>query len=564
MEAAREIIRWLTPSDTSIVESKFTPEGLRVRREDGTERILESSDPLVAEIGGIREGISRYFTSIDGFAEIVGINWLDGVRIRFSSHDVVHLRPSGNAPEMRLYTNSDSSSQAKMVASLGVADEGILRRMARDALDRIAIASYRATPRPLPLFGVIQHYAWGGRTFIPSLIGVENSGNLPCAEVWMGAHPRGAAHVDIDGTRMTLDRLIAADPWLTLGHGVALRFAGRLPYLFKVLDVQDMASIQTHPSRIQAEEGFARETAAGIPMDAPNRIYRDENHKPEVHVVLTDFWMLHGFRPLEEMFEVLGSQKELLPILSGFPEKLNSGDRGPEARQVLLRELYGRVMNLPQFEVDGMLDTLISRLEGEEAAAKLDKDHPSFWALRAARSFPLSDGHRDRGIFSIYLLNLLHLRPGQGTYQSSGTLHAYLEGKNVELMANSDNVLRVGLTSKHVSVSELLRTLTFREGPPPILEGRATSETSREYETPAEEFALERVEIAPGIPYSGGREHSADTLIAIEGAATIVAAGRTLPLSRGGSSIVPAGVPYSIAARAGRAMLYKASVPDSI
>jgi mannose-6-phosphate isomerase class I len=183
------------------------------------------------------------------------------------------------------------------------------------------------------------------------------------------------------------------------------------------------------------------------------------------------------------------------------------------------------------------------------------------WALRAARTFPLPAGHRDRGILSIYLLNLVHLRPGQGTYQPSGTLHAYLEGADVELMANSDNVLRGGLTPKHVDVPELLATLSFRDGHPSILEGRATSETSREYETQAEEFALERIDIGPGVPYSGGRDHSADTLIVTEGAAAVVAAGRTLLLPRGGCTIVPAGVPYSVAARGARAVLYKAGVP---
>jgi len=563
MDAAREIMRWLTPSDSSIVEAAFTPTGLSVRHADGTERILESSDARVEEIGGIRAGISRYFLPEDGFPEVERINWLDGVRVRFSSNDVAHLRPSGNAPEMRFYTNAHSAERADAMARLGTGEDGILRRMARDAADRIAIASYRATPRALPLFGAIQHYAWGGYEFIPGLVGMDNGGRLPCAELWMGAHPRGPAQVEIDGTRMTLDRLIAADPWLTLGPGVALRFAGRLPYLFKVLDVRDMASIQAHPSRAQAEEGFARENAAGIPIDATNRTYRDENHKPEVHVVLTDFWMLHGFRPLEDIFEVLASQKELSTIFAGFPEKLGASGPDPEARTALLRDLYRMVMTMPQHEVDGILDPLVSRLEAEESAGRLGKDDPGFWALRAARTFPLPAGHRDRGILSIYLLNLIHLRPGQGTYQPAGTLHAYLEGADVELMANSDNVLRGGLTPKHIDVPELLGTLSFRDSPPPLLEGRATSETSREYETQAEEFALERIEVSPGVPYSGGREHSTDTLIVTEGGAAVVAAGRTLLLSRGGCAIVPAGVPYSIAARASRAVLFKAGVPAS-
>ena len=224
MGAAREIMRWLTPSDPSIVEAAFTTAGITVRRSDGSEQILETADPLVEELGGIRAGIGRYFDLAAGFPEVESMNWLDGVRARFHSNDVVHMRPSGNAPEMRLYTNADSPDRARDMARLAVADDGMLRRMAEDAADRMAIASYTANPRPLPLFGVVQHYAWGGYETIPGLLGTDNANRQPYAELWMGAHPRGTAQVDIDGTRMPLDRLIDADPWLSLGPGVALRF----------------------------------------------------------------------------------------------------------------------------------------------------------------------------------------------------------------------------------------------------------------------------------------------------------------------------------------------------
>jgi mannose-6-phosphate isomerase class I len=562
MEAAREIMKWLTPSDPAIIEAAFSTAGITVTTPTRQDMPLEATSAPAEEIGGIRAAIGRYFLPEDGFPEIVRINWMDGVRVRFASNEVAHFRPSGNAPEMRFYANADTAARAADVADRGIADGGILRRMALDATDRMAVASYRGSPRPLALHGTIQHYAWGGYDLIPQLVGIPNAERAPCAELWMGAHPRGLAQVEIEGTRIGLDRLLAADPWLTLGPDEALRFAGRLPYLFKVLDVRDMASIQAHPTRAQAEEGFSRENAAGVAIDAPHRLYRDENHKPEVHVVLTDFWMLHGFRPLEEIVEVLSAEQELAPLVASFSEKLAAAaPADPAARPALLRELYQRVMTMGQPDVDAVLDPLVARLETEEAAGRLGKDNPGFWALRAARTFPMAGGHRDRGIFSIYMLNLVHLRPGQGTFQPAGTLHAYLEGANVELMANSDNVLRGGLTPKHVDVPELLATLSFRDGHPSILEGRATSETGREYETSAEEFALERIEIAPGIPYPGGREHSADTLIVIEGAAAIVAAGRTLALSRGGCAIVPAAIPYSIAARAPRAVLYKAGIP---
>ncbi len=561
MDAAREIIRWLSPSDGSIVGARFDDGKMLVTDRQGAERPVGASEETGAELEGIRARIGRYFTEDDGFPEIRKVEWPDGVRMTFSNNDVVHIRPSGNAPEMRLYANADSEQRAARVAERGVADDGLLWRLARDASERMALASYGSAPRALRLTGALQHYAWGGYQFIPQLLGRENTEQRPVAELWMGTHARGPALADIDGTQVPLDRVLAKDPWLTLGTDVALRYAGRLPYLFKVLDVRVMASIQAHPSKEQAEVGFARENAAGIPLDAPQRNYRDENHKPEVHVVLTDFWMLHGFRPLEEIVEALGTEPELARIMPGFAEKARAAGKDPSMRQTLLRELYAHVMTMAQPHVDAHLDPLVRRLEAEEAAGGLDKDSPGFWALRAARSFPLAGGHRDRGILSVYLLNLVRLRPGQGTFQPSGTLHAYLEGANVELMANSDNVLRGGLTAKHVDVPELLATLSFREGRPPIIEGRASSETSREYETPAEEFALDRIEVTQGVPYSGGREHSADTLIVVEGAAAVIAAGRSLALPRGGMAMVPAGVPYSVAARSPRAIVFKAGVP---
>ena len=425
----------------------------------------------------------------------------------------------------------------------------------------MAIAEYRRSPHALLVHGAVQHYEWGGYDFIPGLLGVANPERRPFAELWMGTHHRAPARAEMAGAVLGLDRLVAAEPILTLGPDTALLSAGRLPYLLKVLDVRDMLSVQAHPSKAQAEEGFARENAAGIPLDAPHRNYRDDNHKPEVHVALTGFWMLHGFRVLEDMAEALASEPALAPLSAGFADRIAAASHEPDARSGVLRALYERVMTMPQAEVDALLDPLISRLESEEGHSAVDRASPGFWALHAARTFPLPGGHRDRGILSVYLLNLVHLRPGQGTFQPAGTLHAYLEGANVECMANSDNVLRGGLTPKHVDVPELLATLSFTDGAPRILEGRATSEAGREYETPAEEFALERIELVMGTPYSGGREHSADTLIVTEGAATLVAAGRSLALARGNAAIVPAQIAYSLAARGTHAVIFKAGLP---
>ena len=558
----REIVQWLSPRDESVLHARFEQTGITVCGSDGVERRLDGTDPLREELESIHGRAARYFTAERGFGEMVACTWRDGVRMRFAGNDVAHLRPSGNAPEMRWYANADTPERAAAIAAAGTAPGGILRALERDAAERIAVAVFRAAPRAIALHPAVQHYAWGGTLFIPALLGVENPAGEPWAELWMGAHPRGPAEAEVEGTRIPLDRLIAAEPWLLLGPDAALHFAGRLPYLFKVLDVRVMASLQAHPDRAQAAEGFARENAAGVPLAAPERNYRDDNHKPEVQVALTDLWMLHGFRPLEEIADALAAEGELAPLAAGLEGRTAAAGRDPAARSAVLRDLYARIMTMSQGEVNALIGPLLPGWAAAEAQGTLGKDRHAFWALRAARTFGRPDGSQDRGIIAMFLLNLLHLKPGQGSFQPAGTLHSYLEGANVELMANSDNVLRGGLTEKHVDIPELLATLDFHDGRPPILEGRAASETGREYETPVEEFALERIEVTPGTPFSGGREHSADSLVVVEGAASVIAGGRALALPRGACALLPAGLAYSVAARSPRAVLFKAGVPQ--
>jgi mannose-6-phosphate isomerase class I len=320
----------------------------------------------------------------------------------------------------------------------------------------------------LQLHGVVQHYDWGGHDFIPGLLSITNSERRPFAELWMGAHPKAPATPDVAGIALPLDRLIAEAPDRILGPSANARFGGRLPYLFKILDVASMLSIQVHPTKEQAADGFARENAAGIELGAAKRNYRDQNHKLEMAVALTDFWMLHGFRPLDQIAEALRKVPELCSIMPDFSVRLAHAGDATQARWDLLRDLYRAVMTMPQERVDVLLNALVERLATR---------------ARAVETFPAVWGHRDRGIFSIYLLNLVHLLPGQGTFQPAGTLHAYLEGVTVELMASSDNVLRGGLTRKHVDVSELLGILSFDNGTPQVLDGEPAGGPDRVYGT---------------------------------------------------------------------------------
>jgi mannose-6-phosphate isomerase len=410
----------------------------------------------------------------------------------------------------------------------------------------------------LELEGVVRHYDWGGHDFIPQLIGVSNPQRKPFAELWIGAHPHAPSTAGIAGSPAPLDRVIAEAPEAHLGPAVSARFGGKLPYLFKVLDVSKMLSIQAHPDNSQAKEGFARESAAGIGLEAANRNYKDDSDKPEVDVALTDFWMLHGFRPLEQIERVLSNIPELHSIMPHFSQRLAQAGHDPQARRHLMRELYGRVMTMPQQHIDDLLNPLLARLEKEN---HIDKDRPDYWAVRAGKSFSLPGGHRDRGIFSIYLLNLLHLRPGQGTFQPAGLLHAYLEGVTVELMANSDNVLRGGLTPKHVDVPELLRILSFESHLPDVFDGDLISDVERVYRTPAEGFELSRIDLGPGREYRGEAANGPDAILVLQGSAILATGAFITPLKRGSILLIRFGTRYRLETSRDSVMAFKAALP---
>ncbi|MCB0634498.1 MAG: mannose-6-phosphate isomerase, class I, partial [Lewinella sp.] len=178
-----------------------------------------------------------------------------------------------------------------------------------------------AYPNFIPLEGVVQDYAWGGYYFIPELKGKENTAEQPQAELWMGAHNRGPSLMQINGYSQRLDDWIASDPEQILGKRVAHRFQNSLPFLFKILDVRKMLSIQAHPTKGAAVAGFQRENERGIPLTAHHRNYKDDNHKPEIMVALTDFWLLHGFRTAEAIAQVLEEVPELNIFRKVFAQK---------------------------------------------------------------------------------------------------------------------------------------------------------------------------------------------------------------------------------------------------
>jgi mannose-6-phosphate isomerase len=343
--------------------------------------------------------------------------------------------------------------------------------------------------RVLRLKGKVQQYAWGGHSFLPELLSVPNQDGRPFAEYWLGAHDNAPSELvfpspdeDNAGPRMPvkLNEYLAQWTGDLLGAATAQRF-GRLPYLLKILDVRDMLSIQVHPSKKDAEIEFAAENHRGIPLSAPDRNYKDDNHKPELMVALSDFWLLHGFKPPEEMERILQRIPELRFLAPVFAEQGYHG-------------LYKTVMEMEPGRVNETLQPLLDRILPAYERHQLPKKEEDFWAARAALTFN-ETGRIDRGIFSIYLFNLLNLLPGEAIFQDAGLPHAYLEGQNVEIMANSDNVLRGGLTPKHIDVPELLKHIKFEKTEPRIIRGQNDHDEGHisVFKTPAPDFELSRI-----------------------------------------------------------------------
>ncbi|MGZ5246416.1 MAG: mannose-6-phosphate isomerase, class I [Flavitalea sp.] len=331
--------------------------------------------------------------------------------------------------------------------------------------------------------GVVQHYTWGGFSYIPSVLKLEPDGIKPYAEYWLGAHDNAPAILAIDGDTNTLNELIQKDPSV-LGEQAAAQF-GKLPYLLKILDVKEMLSIQVHPSKSAAVAEFEAEEKKGIARNAPNRNYKDDNHKPELMMALSEFYLLHGFRSENEMKAILAEIPELNFLLEIFGENN-------------YKELYRTVMEMPQDEVNSRLQPLLDRIVPAYQQDLLSKEHPDFWAARASITYN-QPGIIDRGIFSVYLLNLVKVEKGGAVFQDAGLPHAYLEGQNIEIMANSDNVLRGGLTTKHVDVAELMKHVKFEATHPDILKGApGLVPAEKVFKTPAKDFELSEINLQAG------------------------------------------------------------------
>ena len=399
------------------------------------------------------------------------------------------------------------------------------------------------------LKNVIQNYAWGSHEAIARLLGQPTPSPQPQAELWMGAHPKAPSQVGINGRLEKLDGFIDAHPDKILGRKSVQTFGPRLPYLFKVLAAAEPLSIQAHPNAQQAAAGFERENKLAIPLDAPERNYRDDRHKPEILCAMTDFWALCGFRPVEqirsyfEQVRSLGLQRayRLLPASS------HSGD---------LRLFFEALMTMPMVDKNKAITEMLAIVR------TTGKHDPVFkWLNKLNAAYPVGvDKRTDIGIIAPLFLNLIRLTPGEAIFLPAGELHAYLKGVGIELMANSDNVLRGGLTPKHVDLPELTEVLSFKSRTAEPLPKKQLAPDETAFVTPANEFVLSVISLSRDATYTSPEKRGAEILLCTQGEAHLsdLTGRHSFDIAKGHSFLVPAAAgAYRIK---GTATLFKAAV----
>ena len=343
-----------------------------------------------------------------------------------------------------------------------------------------------------------------------------------------------------DGLQKLSD-LIDLYPESILGAETVERFGPALPFLFKVLASEKALALQVHPNKEQAEKGFERENARGIGLNAPYRNYLDRNHKPEMICALESFWCLAGFRRIDRIVDELESLR-----LTTIDKEIDLFTRSQSTPELKL--LFDSIMLM----VDERKRLFVKEVVERAADSNADRYK---WIVELNHQYP-----GDIGVVAPLFLNLFHLRAGQAVYLGAGLVHAYLRGFGIELMSNSDNVLRGGLSVRHIDIPEFVKILQYNESSVDPITPIEVEKGTDVYMTPTSDFCLSRIRLKKGLHYVSSQRRAVEILICIDGAAVLHYG--DLPdeivIHKGDSFLVPADVPaYELE---GEGMLFKASV----
>ncbi|MDV7103381.1 mannose-6-phosphate isomerase, class I [Vibrio sp. TH_r3] len=371
-----------------------------------------------------------------------------------------------------------------------------------------------------PMQNVIQDYAWGSRTSINQLFGIDNPNNGPQAEIWMGAHPNGCSKITENNEVQLLSDFINLDKSGILTIGTDTQF-GELPYLFKVLAAESALSIQVHPSKEQAEIGFEKEEQAGVPRNAANRNYKDPNHKPELVYALTPYQAMNGFREFSEIIALFDkiNLTSIQSIVDTFKSSVD--EKG-------LENFFSAMLSLQGETKESALSDLLS------FATQHSNDDLFALILELSELYP-----GDIGLFAPLMLNVITLQPREAMYLDACTPHAYLKGTGLEIMANSDNVLRAGLTPKFIDVDELVKCTIFKQKPAnTLLASPVDEDGGLFYPVPVDDF---KFAVYEDIELHTLRTNSAEILLALDASVTLThLTGETVTFDKGQSVFIPA------------------------
>jgi mannose-6-phosphate isomerase len=376
----------------------------------------------------------------------------------------------------------------------------------------------------------IQNYAWGSHDFIATLLNQQIS-TEPQAELWMGTHPKGESCVIYENHKITLTELISKNPSHYLGKNICQKFGNNLPFLYKILAAEKPLSIQVHPNLEQAKSGFAKEDRANIKLTDFMRNYKDANHKPELLCALTEFDAMCGFKPFDEIKEILNflniSQHFSLATLPSFFENLLKIKTNKEK---LIKEVITQI---------------------SKAKPRSKNEEFSFaWTQQLAKYYP-----QDLGTLAPLYLNIFRLKPGEAIYLKAGILHSYLKGAGIEIMANSDNVLRGGLTPKHIDINELLRVVNYDDERVEILKPKKNI-CENIYRTDAAEFQLSQIVLHGKLTLN---QQNPTIILCTEGFAKIT---NEFTLKKGEAAFVPFEEKEILLN--GKGVFYRATVADKI
>jgi phosphomannomutase len=603
----------------------FPTEG-RVEVYDGSGERVAWDESLNRPAAEARETLAKYFDGANGFGDVDWIDYTDGVRVHFSNGDIVHIRPSGNAPQLRCYAVAGTPERAQAIVNAALDEvSGIYRRIqgdlpkptvvrtvtgrnageifhiprAQNVVARImdaataavatvagavvsnpadlaaqalgadrapdpeekVISDYLKDPKPVKLIPFLQHggkWTWADPRAIADYIRSSMSG---IAEAWAGAHPNGMSRLAVGGGEgVGVDQLLDADLEKVLGVETARKFGG-FPFLLKLLACRRSLSGQVHPNKTQAMEGRERERKliAEGKLDSTIAVYVDANHKPEVLLAKSVFYSLYQFRPAKEIERMLKTY---------FPKKFKDFDGTEDA----IKRVFETVMRMNQTELNDLLWPVVQKIRKLNASSAFNENQNEYWVLDDVKNFELGETNMDVGLFLDLLLNVHRVEPGQILFQEAGIPHFYKRGFGFELMANSNNVGRLGLTDKPKNIDEVLRIMdgnpgSYRMARPGTSQPTEQRGSEAYYTFPGvDDFAMAVAPMNSGDVYSSAPEHEVEIII-VDGAddarvAVRAEDGRSVPYSRGEFIFIPFGVEYSVTAET-NAVLIKATVPKT-